>query len=166
MTVLQSIYFYVIEFNAYNFMIGEKMLVVFVIINAFGLSSIISYLGYIYSIKKSYKATKIIAKKYKIWQRIWLVHYNENVYRKVDKSAFNFIYHVYHVHLITVIVTVFALLFSIKFNFFNEITCILFYLSMLLAMIENAVYIFATRTSPLGGAEFRSEAKYRGKKNW
>lgn len=157
---------WMLNFNAFSSLFLEKKVIAFIIFNCLSISCIVDYLGTIFEIKKSYKATKIIAKKYKVWQRIWLIHYYENVYRKVDRLYFNFVYHFYHVYLIVMLLVIVCAFVSIVVPIFNQITFALICVNVILWFLTVIVYFLATKGSPLGGVEFRSEAKYRGKKNW
>ncbi len=164
--ILSYIYEYILNFNAWYILFTERLGLVYLILFIMSVWGMEDYLGTLYSVKKSEKAMKIIAKQYNIIQRFLLIHYYQNVYKKVDRLYFNFVYKAYIFNLCLFFICVLSVMLSLRFAVFNQISCIILIFHAVIMLLSIIIDFFATRCSPLGGREYRVEAKYRGKKNW
>ena len=166
MDLILKLISFIANFNAVEyFLVDRRNLVLYDIFSFYIGWEMIMYLGSIYDLKKSSKKKKYIAKEYPIYKRIFLIHWYENVYKKVDRFWFDLAYICFFVHLITfLIVTILPYLCKYYIDA-NLITAILYVVHVAYMLVILIVLILGSRFSPFGGVEFRDAKKYR-RKNW
>ena len=163
-SILFEIASFVSHFDGFEFMYQSGMYVVHIFCVCFSSFLITLYLGFIYGIKKSEKKDKYIRKEYNIFQRILLIHWYQNIYKKVDRFWFDIIYRYYLVNLALFVLVMLLCLLCHYFDFLNMIAGILYVVHCVYMAAVGIVYFLGTKHSPTGGVELRCAKKYSGKK--
>lgn len=157
---------WMLNFDAFSFMISKKSIFAFLIFNCLGIFCVSDYLSYIYSSRiKKRNTTFDVVKKYNILQRILFVPHYKNISTKVNSRYFTLIYRFYHFYLLIIALSIVSTLLSIKIPVFNQVCFILLLTNVVIYFLSGVVYLAATKTSPYGGAEFRKKIFCR-RKNW
>lgn len=155
---------FILEFDAWNYLYANRMILAYLIFFAFTVFYIDSYLSSIFYIKKSKKKVKYIKKDYNFLQRIFLVHYHKNVYEKVDRFWFDIAYRLYLVNLILFMFIIGLSLISYFFTILNTIVGGLYVIHHIFMILIVIGFFIGTKHSPMGGVEFRDAKRYRSKK--
>ena len=90
-----KVFSFVAHFDGFEFMYQNNVYAMYILFFALSVSAIKGYLSFIYGIKKSEKKDKYIRKEYNIFQRILLIHWYQNIYKKVDRFWFDIIYRLF-----------------------------------------------------------------------
>ena len=159
-----KVFSFVTHFDGFEFMYQNNAYAMYILFFALSVSMIKDYLGSIYGIKKSEKKDKYIRKECNIFQRILLIHWYQNIYKKVDRFWFDIIYRCYLVNLALFVLVMLLCLLCHYFDFLNMIAGIFYVVHCVYMAAVGIVYFLGTKHSPSGGVEFRCAKKYRGKK--
>lgn len=120
-----------------------------------------SYMSAIYSVKKSDEKKKYIRKAYPIYQRIFLVHWYKNIYKKVDRFWFDIAYWGYLIHLLLFIVVMLLTFLSRYIPVCNFVTGIIYSLHIAFIVVTVVLDILAFKIfSSNPGKEYPDEKKY------
>ena len=163
-SVFLKIASFVTHFTGFKFMYQSCIYGIYTFCFLLSGFMVMSYLGFIYGIKKSEKKDKYIRKEYNIFQRILLIHWYQNIYKKVDRFWFDIIYRCYLVNLALFVLVMLLCLLCHYFDFLNMIAGILYVVHCVYMAAVGIVYFLGTKHSPTGGVELRCAKKYSGKK--
>lgn len=141
---------FVTHFTGFEFMYQSGIYGIYTFCFLLSGFMVMSYLGFIYGIKKSEKKDKYIRKEYNIFQRVLLWHWYQNIYKKVDRFWFNLIYRWYLLHLALFLsVIVFSLL-SRYWKVCNTIDGILFVVHCVFICITIITHFLNTKIQMVG----------------
>ena len=157
---------FISDFEAWNYFFIERenlwLYLLFVDAVAF---FIYIYLGTIYDIKKSSIQKKYIRKEYPIYKWIFLIHWYENIYKKVDRFWFDIAYRGFFIHWGLFGLVMGLAFFSKYFPFPDSVVAVCYVCHLAYMLIATVAHFLGTTYSSSGPWEFRDEKKYR-KKNW
>ena len=160
-----KVFSFVAHFDGFEFMYQNNVYAMYILFFALSVSAIKGYLSFIYGIKKSEKKDKYIRKEYNIFQRILLIHWYQNIYKKVDRFWFDIIYRCYLVNLALFVLVMLLCLLCHYFDFLNVIAGILAVFHFFFILVVLIAHLFGTKDSPRGGRIYRGSEKYQ-RKNW
>ena len=156
---------FVTHFDGFEFMYQSGIYGIYTFCFLLSGFMVMSYLGFIYNIKKSQKKNKYIRKEYNIFQRILLIHWYQNIYKKVDRFWFDIIYRCYLASLALFVLVMLLCLLCHYFDFLNMIAGILAVFHFFFILVDLIAHLFGTKDSPRGGRMYRGAEKYQ-RKNW
>lgn len=124
------------------------------------------YMSSIYDLKKSDEKKKYIRKEYPMYQRILLIHWYQNIYKKVDRFWFDVAFWGYLSHILLFLIVMaltlsarYAPLLHVVAGTIYGVHVVLIVVTILLDLLAFLVF------SSNPGREYPDEKKYK-KKNW
>ena len=97
--LLSKLISFILNFDAWEYLYENRKIIGHGIYVAFSIGFILTSLSFFYCIKKSEKKMKYIRKEYNIFQCILLIHWSQNLYKKVDRFWFDILHRCYLIHI-------------------------------------------------------------------
>ena len=124
------------------------------------------YMSSIYDLKKSDEKKKYIRKEYPIYQRIFLIHWYQNIYKKVDRFWFDVAFWGYLTHILLFIVVMVLTFLTRYVPSLHFVVGTIYGVHVVLIVVTILLDLLAFRVfSSNPGREYPDEKKYK-KKNW
>ncbi len=156
---------FIADFDGWNYFYIERNILEYITFSLLAFFCMFLYLGSVYVTKKSKKKLKYISQSYTIFQKILLIHYSQNLYKKIDRFWFDIVHKFYLLHLILFGLVLLLTILCHYFPAINLYTAIVFLIHCMLMALIIIAYFLGTKTSPTGGVRFRYPKKY-DRKNW